>query len=64
MTAPGISSQTMVSAARFRPLDALQLSVALNLHQTLPIDQFVCADHRLCVIALLEGLAVVNPEQP
>ena len=43
---------------------SLQLSVALNLYQTLPIDQFVCADHRLCVIALLEGLAVVNLEQP
>ena len=49
---------------QIRTLDALQLSVALNLHQTLPIDQFVCADHRLFVIALLEGLAIVNPEQP
>jgi Arc/MetJ-type ribon-helix-helix transcriptional regulator len=28
------------------------------------IDQFVCADQRLCDIALLEGLAVVNPERP
>ena len=46
-----------------RTLDALQLSVALRLHQAAPIDQFVCADQRLCDIALLEGLAVFNPEQ-
>ena len=25
-------------------------------------DQFVCADQRLCDIAVLEGLAVMNPE--
>jgi predicted nucleic acid-binding protein len=49
---------------QIRTLDALQLSVALILHQAVPIDQFVCADQRLCDIALLEGLAVVNPEQP
>ena len=47
-----------------RTLDALQLSVALHLHQVVPIEQFVCADQRLCDIALLEGLAVVNPERP
>jgi hypothetical protein len=49
---------------QIRTLDALQLSVALLLHQAVPIDQFVCADQRLCDIALLEGLAVVNPERP
>lgn len=49
---------------QIRTLDALQLSVALHLHQVVPIDQFVCADQRLCDIALLEGLAVVNPERP
>ena len=47
-----------------RTLDALQLSVALQLHQTAPIDHFVCADQRLCEIAAREGLAVVNPEFP
>jgi len=51
-------------AERSRTLDALQLSVALLLHQTAPIDQFVCADQRLCEIALLEGLPTVNPAQP
>jgi len=47
---------------QIRTLDALQLSVALELHQTSPIDHFVCADQRLCEIAGREGLAVINPE--
>jgi uncharacterized protein len=47
---------------QIRTLDSLQLSVALHLHHTFSIDQFVCADRRLCDIALLEGLNVVNPE--
>ena len=41
-----------------------QLAVALRLHQVAPIDQFVCADQRLCETAALEGLPVANPEQP
>jgi predicted nucleic acid-binding protein len=45
-------------------LDALQLAVALSIQHPAAIDQFVCADQRLCDIALLEGLAVINPEQP
>ena len=49
---------------QIRTLDALQLSVALQLHQVAPIDRFVCADQRLCDIARLEGLVVVNPERP
>jgi uncharacterized protein len=47
-----------------RTLDALQLAVALHLHQMAPLDHFVCADQRLCDIAALEGLAVLNPELP
>jgi predicted nucleic acid-binding protein len=47
-----------------RTLDAVHLAVALRLHQVIPIDGFVCADQRLCDIAVLEGLAVVNPERP
>jgi hypothetical protein len=27
-----------------------------------PIDHFVSSDQRLCEIAALEGLAVINPE--
>ncbi len=48
---------------QIRTLDTLQLSVALLLHQTAPIEQFVCADQRLCGIASLEGLPTFNPEQ-
>jgi len=43
-------------------LDALQLAVALSIQQPTPIEHFVCADQRLCAIAALEGLAVLNPE--
>jgi len=49
---------------QIRTLDALQLSVALQIHQAVPIDQFICADQRLCDVAQLEGLAIINPEQP
>ena len=48
-------------ARRFRTLDALQLSVALDLLRQRRIDTFVCADQSLCEIAKLENLAVVNP---
>jgi predicted nucleic acid-binding protein len=47
---------------QLRTLDALQLTVALHSHQTVPIDHFVCSDQRLCDVATLEGLAVINPE--
>ena len=46
---------------QLRALDAIQLSVALRVHRTTPLDHFVCADQRLCDIAVLEGLAVINP---
>jgi predicted nucleic acid-binding protein len=49
---------------QIRTLDALQLSVAIHLHQVAPLDHFICADQRLCDIATLEGLAVINPERP
>jgi predicted nucleic acid-binding protein len=48
---------------QIRTLDALQLAVAPHFHQAAPIDQFLCADQRLCAIAALEGLNVINPEQ-
>jgi hypothetical protein len=44
-----------------RTLDAIQLAVALHFHQAFPIDSFVCADQRLCDVAALEGLSVINP---
>ena len=49
---------------QLRTLDAIQLAVALRLHQAAPIDRFVFADQRLCDVATVEGLAVFNPEQP
>jgi predicted nucleic acid-binding protein len=47
-----------------RTMDALQLAVALSLHATSPLDNFVCADASLCLIAGTEGLPAVNPEVP
>jgi len=44
-----------------RTLDAIQLAVALDLHQHHGLDFFVCADTALCAIAIAEGLAVINP---
>lgn len=45
----------------FRTLDALQLSVALDLHQQGRVDSLVCADQALCEVAVLEGLVIINP---
>ena len=44
-----------------RALDAIQLAVALHFHRSFPLDHFVCADQRLCDVATLEGLTVINP---
>jgi predicted nucleic acid-binding protein len=46
---------------QLRTLDALQLAVALHFHEAAPLDYFVCSDQRLCDVARLEGLAVVQP---
>jgi predicted nucleic acid-binding protein len=48
----------------FRTLDALQLAVALGLHAITPLDDFICADANLCLIAAAETLNVINPEVP
>jgi predicted nucleic acid-binding protein len=47
-----------------RTLDAVQLAVAMGLNAAGPLDAFVCADAKLCQIAGVEGLTVVNPELP
>jgi uncharacterized protein len=49
---------------RLRTLDALQLAVALALSYQRMIDHFVCADHRLCEMAIEEGLSVIHPSGP
>jgi predicted nucleic acid-binding protein len=47
-----------------RTLDALQLAVALDQRKRGMLDHFVCADRSFCAVARLEGLSVINPEQP
>lgn len=44
-----------------RTLDAIQLAVTLHFHRSFPLDHFVCADQRLCDVARLEGLSVLQP---
>ena len=47
---------------RLRTLDALQMAVPLELRDQALMDHFVSADRVLRQIAVLEGLAVLNPE--
>jgi len=54
----------LAPAQNLRTLDALQLAVALDLEAQGLINQFVCADQRLCSMATAEGLSVMNPEVP
>ena len=51
-------------ARRLRALDALQLAVALDLHQKKAINRVVSADRDLLEVAAVEGLAVFDPEKP
>ena len=47
-----------------RTLDALQLSVVLNLQQRGMIDQLVSSDKQLLSVAAAEGIPVFDPENP
>ncbi len=47
-----------------RTLDAIQLSVALDLRARGLSNHFVCADRNLCKVAVSEALIVINPEIP
>jgi len=47
---------------RLRALDALQLSVAIELRTRGLVDFFVGADKTLCEVAGREGFQVINPE--
>ena len=47
-----------------RTLDALQLSIDLDLRQLGQIGLLVAADQRLCRVASIAGCASVNPEKP
>jgi hypothetical protein len=45
-------------------LDAIQLAVALDLHEKGLLTELVSSDRTLLAVASLQGLAVVNPEVP
>jgi uncharacterized protein len=45
-------------------LDAIQLAVALDLRHRGLLTELVTSDRALLAVALLQGLAVVNPETP
>jgi len=45
-----------------RMLDALHLSLALDLHENTSLNSFVGSDLSLNKIVTLEGLSVINPE--
>ncbi len=49
---------------RLRTLDALQLGAALELWAKLLLDHFVSSDKHLVEVARLEGISVVNPDDP
>jgi predicted nucleic acid-binding protein len=49
---------------RLRTLDAVQLGAAMELSKKIGLDHFVCADKHLVEVARLEGLSVVNPDEP
>jgi predicted nucleic acid-binding protein len=51
----------VVGEPRLRTLDALQLAVALDVHQRQPLDGFVVADDDLAAVAQREQLPVRNP---
>ena len=46
-----------------RTLDAIQLSVALDLHRRGAASDLVASDKKLCNVAALEGLTVINPSE-
>lgn len=52
------------STMSLRTLDAIQLSVALDLLQTGAISVLVAADQRLCQVAEASGCPSINPENP
>ena len=47
-----------------RTLDAIQLSVALDLHQRALVDFIVSADQTLAAVARAEGLPAIDPLTP
>jgi predicted nucleic acid-binding protein len=56
--------RTHAMSYSLRTLDAIQLSVALDLRARGLSNYFVCADRNLCKVAIAEALTVINPEIP
>jgi predicted nucleic acid-binding protein len=56
-----LRAETLISRRYMKPIDALQLAIALELQ--LPDITFVCADAGLCRRAREEGLLTLNPEE-
>jgi predicted nucleic acid-binding protein len=56
--------RTHAMSSSLRTLDAIQLSVALDLRARGLSNYFVCADRNLCKVAIAEALTVINPEIP
>jgi hypothetical protein len=51
-------------AEGLRTLDALELSIALDLHQAGPHHVIIAADQHLCRVAELYGCPAINPQLP
>ena len=60
-TADIIKADELIQKRYMKPIDSLQLAIALN---NLPSDlTFVSADNKLCDIAKAEGAIALNPNQ-
>jgi len=55
-----MKAEELILKRYMKPVDAIQLAVALNNFSTKPI--FVSSDQKLCSIAQQEGLPIFNPE--
>lgn len=54
-----IKADTLIMKRYMKPIDSIQMAIALNLeHDDLT---FVSSDQRLCIIAEIEGFAILNP---
>lgn len=51
-------------ARGLRTLDALQLALAMDMHQRAWISVVLSADQRLCAVAEICGCSAVNPARP
>jgi hypothetical protein len=74
IVAPSIEEEHLQAARRLlaqygvseglRTLDALQLSIALDLRNADVITTLVAADRRLCRVAELAGCSAIDPQTP